>query len=130
VSRLPPNFQIIFNAERNTGFQPVRPANILSASSRFNLQFLLLLLILVGRRGVSEDQDHDQEHEQEKARTAFAARASDYYPANAVKVDIPFPFGNGRMTAARASDFQLRHVIFPMQPSLLVNEISVRESHL
>ncbi len=53
-----------------------------------------------------------------------------YYPANAVKADIPFPFGNGRITAARASDFQLRHVIFPMQPSLLVNEISVRESHL
>ena len=44
---------------------------------------------------------------------------SNYYPANAVKADIPFPFGNGRMTAARASDFQLRHVIFPMQPSLL-----------
>jgi hypothetical protein len=22
-----------------------------------------------------------------------------YYPANAVKVDIPFPFGNGRITA-------------------------------
>jgi hypothetical protein len=35
-----------------------------------------------------------------------------YYPANAVKADIPFPFGNGRTTAARASDFQLRHVIF------------------
>jgi hypothetical protein len=44
---------------------------------------------------------------------------SKYYPADAVKADIPFPFGNGRMTAARASDFQLRHVIFPMQPSLL-----------
>ena len=42
-----------------------------------------------------------------------------YYPANAVKADIPFPFGNGRMTAARASDFQLRHAIFSMQPSLL-----------
>ena len=43
-----------------------------------------------------------------------------YYPANAVKADIPFPFGNGRMTAARSSDFQLRHVMFPMQPSLLL----------
>jgi hypothetical protein len=53
-----------------------------------------------------------------------------YYPANAVKADIPFPFGNGRITAAWSSDFQLRHVMFPMQPSLLVNEISVRESHL
>jgi hypothetical protein len=35
-----------------------------------------------------------------------------YYPAGAVKVDIPFPFGNGRTTVASASDFQLRHVIF------------------
>lgn len=50
----------------------------------------------------------------------FAARAfQKHYPANAVKADIPFPFGNGRMTAARASDFQLRHAIFSMQPSLL-----------
>ncbi|MEY2521092.1 MAG: hypothetical protein QOF24_2851 [Verrucomicrobiota bacterium] len=53
-----------------------------------------------------------------------------FYPADAVKADIPFPFGNGRTTATWASDFQLRHVIFRMQPSLLVNEISVRESHL
>jgi hypothetical protein len=44
---------------------------------------------------------------------------SKFYPADAVKADIPFPFGNGRTTAARASDFQLRHVIFPVQPSLL-----------
>lgn len=35
------------------------------------------------------------------------------YPADAVKADIPFPFGNGRTTVAGASDFQLRHVIFP-----------------
>jgi hypothetical protein len=38
---------------------------------------------------------------------------SKYYPADAVKADIPFPFGNGRTTVAGASDFQLRHVIFP-----------------
>jgi hypothetical protein len=65
-----------------------------------------------------------------KPRTATRFGVSNYYPANAVKADIPFPFGNGRITAAWSSDFQLRHVIFPMQPSLLVNEISVRESHL
>ena len=40
-------------------------------------------------------------------------RFLEYYPADAVKVDIPFPFGNGRTTVAGASDFQLRHVIFP-----------------
>src|SRR5438128_2076167 len=42
-----------------------------------------------------------------------------YYPAYAVKADIPFPFGNGRMTVAAASDFQLRRVIFFVRPSLL-----------
>src|SRR5690242_15760149 len=32
----------------------------------------------------------------------------------------PVPFGNGRMTVARASDFQLRRAIFPKtRPSLL-----------
>jgi hypothetical protein len=42
-----------------------------------------------------------------------------YYPAYAVWADLPFPFGNGRMTVAAASDFQLRHVIFSVRPSLL-----------
>ena len=75
----------------------------------------MLVLVIEGF-----DYDYEQEHEHEKARTAFAARALEkYYPANAVKADIPFPFGNGRMTAAGASDFQLRHAIFSMQPSLL-----------
>ena len=36
----------------------------------------------------------------EKPRTAERLGALNYYPANAVKADIPFPFGNGRMTAA------------------------------
>jgi len=85
---------------------------------------LLLVIVLLLRF------DYDCDHEDEKTPNRRAVRGLNYYPANAVKADIPFPFGNGRMTAARASDFQLRHVIFPMQPSLLVNEISVRESHL
>jgi len=57
--------------------------------------------------------------DREKPRTAFAVRGFKLYPTDAVKADIPFPFGNGRMTTARASDFQLRHVIFPIRPSLL-----------
>jgi hypothetical protein len=51
---------------------------------------------------------------QNKAPEPSSIRAhSDYYPTGAVWVDIPFPYGNGRVTAAGASDFQLRHVIFP-----------------
>jgi len=41
------------------------------------------------------------------------------YPANAVQADHPFPFSNGRMTVAAASDFQLRPVMFSGRPSLL-----------
>lgn len=71
---------------------------------------ILILLLIFPRR----DQDWDQEQEREKARIACAIRAfQNFYPADAVKADIPFPFGNGRTTVARASDFQLRHVIFP-----------------
>jgi hypothetical protein len=46
------------------------------------------------------------------ARTKIDSGVCKYYPTNAVEVDIPFPFGNGRMTVARASDVQLRHVMF------------------
>ncbi len=71
---------------------------------------MILILLLI----VSEERIRSQDQEQEKARTAFAVRAfQNFYPADAVKADIPFPFGNGRTTVAGASDFQLRHVIFP-----------------
>jgi hypothetical protein len=30
----------------------------------------------------------------------------DFYPAGAVQVDLPFPFGKRRMTVAAESDFQ------------------------
>jgi len=43
-----------------------------------------------------------------------------FYPAGAVEVNLPFPFGNGRTTVAGASDFQLRPVMFSeVRPSLL-----------
>jgi hypothetical protein len=42
------------------------------------------------------------------------------YPADAVQADHPFPFSNGWMTVAPASDFQSRHVIFCGRPSLQV----------
>jgi hypothetical protein len=58
-----------------------------------------MLLLMIFQSGAAKDQDRD--HEQEKARAADTPRAfQKYYPANAVKADIPFPFGNGRMTAA------------------------------
>jgi hypothetical protein len=81
----------------------------------------MIVLMILGVAGEDHDYDYDYDydHEEEKARAASQPGLSKHYPANAVKADIPFPFGNGRMTAARASDFQLRHAIFPMQPSLL-----------
>jgi len=39
------------------------------------------------------------------------------YPANAVQADHPFPFSNGRMTVAAASDFQSRPAIFCDNPA-------------
>ena len=46
------------------------------------------------------------------------------YPADAVQVDHPFPFSNGRMTVVAASDFQLRPVMFCGRHSLLVSSNS------
>ena len=56
------------------------------------------------------------------AKNARAARGpghSKFYPAGAVEAVIPSPFGNGRTTVAAGSDFQLRHVIIFVRPSLL-----------
>ena len=40
-----------------------------------------------------------------------------YYPADAVQADHPFPFSNGWMTVAAASDFQSRPVILCDNPA-------------
>jgi hypothetical protein len=44
----------------------------------------------------------------------------EYYPADAVQADHPFPFSNGWMTVATASDFQSRPAMFCGRLSLLV----------
>jgi len=44
---------------------------------------------------------------------------SNFYPAGAVQVDLPFPFGKRRMTVAGASDFQSRRAICLARLSLL-----------
>ena len=62
-----------------------------------------------------EDEDEDEEEDEEERKNpdrVCGPGCEDFYPTNAVKVDIPFPFGNGRMTVAKSSDFQLRHVMF------------------
>jgi hypothetical protein len=51
-----------------------------------------------------------------KSRSGFLKS----YPADAVQADNPFPFSNGWMTVAAASDFQSRPVIFCGRHSLLV----------
>src|SRR5262249_43091220 len=57
---------------------------------------------------------------QKKARNARSRSGlGNYYPASAVKVDVPFPYGNGRVTVAGASDVQLRHAIVSKRPSPL-----------
>ena len=69
--------------------------------SGVNHILLLLIMIVLMILGVAgEDHDYDHDHEEEKARAASQPGLSKHYPANAVKADIPFPFGNGRMTAA------------------------------
>ncbi len=79
---------------------------------------MLLILLLI-----RPQQQIEHEHERIRIRIKIRSKKKpeplsqfglqNYYPADAVKADIPFPFGNGRTTVAGASDFQLRHVIFP-----------------
>src|SRR2546425_9441463 len=67
----------------------------------------------------------------EKAESSFSIRLFKKLPRRCRLGGSPVPFGNGRMTVARASDFQLRRAMFPKtRPSLLGSEVSVRESHL
>jgi hypothetical protein len=58
-----------------------------------------------------------------KARTITGPGVPNYYPAGAVKVDLPFPSGNGRVTAIGASDFQLRPAILPNDLAPSANNI-------
>jgi hypothetical protein len=45
-----------------------------------------------------------------------------FYPAGAVQVDLPFPFGKRRMTVTAVPDFQLRPVILrATKPPYFVN---------
>ena len=46
-----------------------------------------------------------------KTRIEKSIRVLKSYPAGAVKVDHPFPFGKRRTTVGAGSDFQLRLVI-------------------
>src|SRR5262245_11046445 len=55
-----------------------------------------------------------------KTRIEVLIRVLKCYPADAVQADHPFPFSNGWMTVAAASDFQSRPVILCGRPSLLV----------
>jgi len=86
-----------------------------------NLQFLLMILIVLLICATTKHPGKIRIMIMSRKKPELLSQPGllNYYPANAVKADIPFPFGNGRMTTAWSSDFQLRHVIFPMQPSLL-----------
>jgi hypothetical protein len=55
-----------------------------------------------------------------KTRIETSIRVLKCYPADAVQADHPFPFSNGWMTVAAASDFQSRPAILCGRPSLLV----------
>jgi hypothetical protein len=88
-----------------------------SSGAKAEFVIVLVLLLVIELSG-NNDHEHDHEHEK-KPELLRSPGFLNYYPANAVKADIPFPFGNGRTTVARASDFQLRHVIFSLRPSLL-----------
>jgi hypothetical protein len=52
-----------------------------------------------------------------KTRIEVSIRVLKYYPADAVQADHPFPFSNGWMTVAAASDFQSRPVILCDNPA-------------
>jgi hypothetical protein len=71
------------------------------------------------------------EEKAKKPNRIFAIRLFKKLPRRCRLGGSPVPFGNGRMTVARASDFQLRRAMFPKtRPSLLGSEVSVRDSHL
>jgi hypothetical protein len=53
----------------------------------------------------------------EKTRIEVSIRVLKSYPADAVQADHPFPFSNGWMTVAAASDFQSRPVILCDNPA-------------
>ncbi len=57
-----------------------------------------------------------------KSRIEISIRAFKLLPRRCRLGGSPVPFGNGRTTVARASDFQLRHAMFPRrdQASLLM----------
>lgn len=59
-------------------------------------------------------------HRRQKSRIEISIRLFKVLPRRCRLGGSPVPFGNGRTTVARASDFQLRRAIFPMpRPSLL-----------
>jgi len=53
-----------------------------------------------------------------------------FYPAGAVQVILPFPFGKGWMTVAAKADFQSRRAIFRNHQASFVHQLSVRGLHL
>ena len=53
-----------------------------------------------------------------------------FYPAGAVQVILPFPFGKGRMTVAAEADFQSRRAISRNNQASYVHQLSVRGLHL
>src|SRR4029077_4917452 len=76
------------------------------------------LVIAIGRCWC----EHDYEHEHEKPESKRSTRVFKLLPRRCRLGGSPVPFGNGRTTVARASDFQLRHAMFPRrdQASLLM----------
>ena len=62
------------------------------------------------------------EMESEKPESEISIRVFKLLPRRCRLGGSPVPFGNGRTTVARASDFQLRHAMFPRrdQASLLM----------
>ncbi len=60
--------------------------------------------------------------EKKKPNRIFSIRLFKKLPRRCRLGGSPVPFGNGRTTVARASDFQLRHAMFPKrdQASLLM----------